>query len=165
MTGKSFSLQIAEFIAKTKANQDLVVRAITMKIDNKLVQRSPVGDAKYWKHKPPPGYAGGRFRANWQLSIGSPSAGVRDLIDKDGSATIAAHGSVISTAKAGDVIYLVNNLPYAKRIEEGWSRQAPIGVVGLTVLEFQNIVDKAVLELRGGTSESDFAQGYSTYKL
>ena len=90
---------------------------------------------------------------------------MRDLIDKDGSATIAAHGSVISSAKAGDVIYLVNNLPYAKRIEEGWSRQAPIGVVGLTVLEFQKIVDKAVLELRGGTSESDFAQGYSTYKL
>ena len=165
MAGMSFSMQIAEFIAKTKANQDLVVRAITMKIDNKLVQRSPVGDAKFWKHKPPPGYTGGRFRANWQLSIGSPSAGVRDLIDKDGSATIAAHGSVISSAKAGDVIYLVNNLPYAKRIEEGWSRQAPIGVVGLTVLEFQKIVDKAVLELRGGTSESDFGQGYSTYKL
>ena len=158
-------MQISEFIAKTKANQDLLVRAITMKIDNKLVQRSPVGDAKYWKSKPPPGYTGGRFRANWQLSIGSPTAGVRDLIDKDGSATIAAHGRVISTAKAGDVIYLVNNLPYAKRIEEGWSRQAPIGVVGLTVLEFQKIVDKAVLELRGGTSESDFAQGYSTYKL
>ena len=165
MAGGSFSMQISEFIAKTKANQDLLVRAITMKIDNKLVQRSPVGDAKYWKSKPPPGYTGGRFRANWQLSIGSPTAGVRDLIDKDGSATIAAHGRVISTAKAGDVIYLVNNLPYAKRIEEGWSRQAPIGVVGLTVLEFQKIVDKAVLELRGGTSESDFAQGYSTYKL
>lgn len=165
MAKGSFSMQIAEFIAKTKANQDLVVRAITMKIDSKLVQRSPVGDAKYWKRKPPPGYAGGRFRANWQFSIGAPAAGVRDLIDKDGSATIAAHGSAISAAKAGDVIYLVNNLPYAKRIEEGWSRQAPIGVVGLTVLEFQNIVDKAVLELRGGTSESDFAQGYSTYKL
>jgi hypothetical protein len=165
MASMSFSMQIAEFIAKTKANQDLVVRAITMKIDNKLVQRSPVGDAKYWKSKPPPGYGGGRFRANWQLSIGSPTAGVRDLIDKDGSATIAAHGSVISSAKAGDVIYLVNNLPYAKRIEEGWSRQAPIGVVALTVLEFQKIVDKAVLELRGGTSSDDFTQGYSTYKL
>ena len=165
MAGKSFSLQIAEFIAKTKANQDLVVRAITMKIDNKLVQRSPVGDAKYWKSKPPPGYTGGRFRANWQLSVGSPTAGVRDLIDKDGSATIAAHGSVISAAKAGDVIYLVNNLPYAKRIEQGWSRQAPVGVVALTVVEFRNIVDDAVNGVRAGTSAADFAQGYQTYKL
>lgn len=165
MAGKSFSLQIAEFIAKTKANQDLVVRAITAKIDSKLVQRSPVGDAKYWKHKPPPGYTGGRFRANWQLSIGSPTAGVRDLIDKDGSATIAAHGSVINTAKAGDVIYLVNNLPYAIPIEQGWSRQAPVGVVALTVVEFRNIVDDAVNGVRAGTSPADFAQGYQTYKL
>ena len=165
MANMSFSMQIAEFIAKTKANQDLVVRAITMKIDNKVVQRSPVGDAKYWKSKPPPGYAGGRFRANWQLSIGSPTAGVRDLIDKDGSATIAAHSSVISAAKAGDVIYLVNNLPYARRIEEGWSRQAPVGVVALTVVEFRTIVDNAVNGVRDGTTASKFAQGYSTYKL
>lgn len=165
MASKSFSLQIAEFIAKTKASQDLVVRAITMKIDSKLVQRSPVGDAKYWKHKPPAGYTGGRFRANWQLSIGSPAAGQLDLIDKDGSATIAAHGSVISAAKAGDVIYLVNNLPYAKRIEEGWSRQAPVGVVALTVVQFRTIVDNAVNGVRNGTTASEFAQGYSTYKL
>lgn len=154
MASKSFSLQVAEFIAKAKANQDLVVRAITMKIDNKLVQRSPVGDATYWKNKPPPGYTGGRFRANWQLSIGSPTAGVRDLIDKDGSATIAAHGSVIATAKAGDIIYLVNNLPYAKRIEEGWSRQAPLGLVALTVLEFQKVVDDAVNGVRNGTANN-----------
>lgn len=165
MASMSFSMQIAEFIAKTKADTDLVVRAITMKIDNKLVQRSPVGDAKYWKYKPPPGYTGGRFRANWQLSIGSPTAGVRDLIDKDGSATIAAHGSVISTAKAGDVIYLVNNLPYARRIEEGWSRQAPVGVVAITVVEFRTIVDNAVNGVRSGTTASELAQGYSTYKL
>ncbi|MDO8065557.1 HK97 gp10 family phage protein [Janthinobacterium sp. SUN206] len=165
MANMSFSMQIAEFIAKSKANQDLVVRAITMKVDNKLVQRSPVGDAKFWKHKPPPGYTGGRFRANWQLSIGSPAAGVRDLIDKDGSATLAAHGSTISAAKAGDVIYLVNNLPYAKRIEEGWSRQAPVGVVMLTVVEFRTIVDNAVNGVRDGTTANEFAQGYSTYKL
>lgn len=165
MASMSFSMQIADFIAKTKASQDLVVRAITMKVDNKLVQRSPVGDAKYWKHKPPPGYTGGRFRANWQLSIGSPSAGVRDLIDKDGSATMAAHGSTISAAKAGDVIFLVNNLAYAKRIEEGWSGQAPIGVVARTVVEFRTIVDNAVNGVRNGTSATDFAQGYKTYGL
>jgi len=165
MASMSFSLQVWAIIAKTNSNLDLVTRAITMKVDNKLVQRSPVGDAKFWKHKPPAGYTGGRFRANWQLSIGSPATGVRDLIDKDGSATIAAHGRVISNAKAGDVIYLVNNLPYAKRIEEGWSRQAPVGVVALTVVEFHTIVDDAVNGVRNGTTASEFAQGYSTYKL
>ncbi|OYO29150.1 hypothetical protein [Janthinobacterium sp. PC23-8] len=165
MAKGSFSMQIGEFIAKTKASQDLLVRSITMGISKEIDSRSPVGDAIYWKRKPPPGYAGGRFRGNWQLSLGSPATAVLDRIDKDGAATIAAHGDAMRAAKAGDVIYLVNNLPYAKRIEDGWARRAPIGVVMLTVLNFQKIVDKSVLELRGGTSESDFAQGYSTYKL
>jgi len=165
MANMSFSMQIAEFIAKTKANQDLVVRDIVFKIDNKIVDRSPVGNAKFWKHAPPPGYVGGRFRANWQLSLGSPATGMLDAVDKDGSATIAAHGAVNKAAKAGDVIYLVNNLPYAKRIEEGWSRQAPVGVVALTVVEFRTIVDNAVNGVRDGTTAGEFAQGYSTYKL
>lgn len=165
MASMSFSMQIAEFIAKTKASQDLVVRDIVFRIDEKIVGRSPVGNAKFWKHAPPPGYVGGRFRANWQLSLGSPATGVLDKVDKDGSATIAAHGAANKAAKAGDVIFLVNNLAYAKRIEEGWSGQAPIGVVARTVVEFRTIVDNAVNGVRDGTTASDFAQGYSTYKL
>lgn len=163
MAGKSFSLQIAAFIAKTKANQDLAVRAILMKIDGRLVQRSPVGDGAYWQRPPPKGYTGGRFRGNWQMAIGSAPTGAVDLVDKTGSSTLSAHAAVISTAKAGQVFYLVNNLPYAKRIEEGWSRQAPIGVVAVTVVEFRTIVDDAVNGVRAGTSAQDFAQGFSTY--
>lgn len=162
---KSFSLQIAEFIAKTKADMDKVTRATVMKIDGRLVERSPAGDASYWKNPPPKGYTGGRFRGNWQASIGSPASGALDVIDKDGSATLAAHASVISVAKAGQVFYLVNNLPYAQRIEKGWSRQAPIGVVALTVVEFQTIVDDAINGVRAGTSAEDFAQGYSNFKI
>ncbi|WP_146009824.1 hypothetical protein [Janthinobacterium sp. ROICE36] len=158
-------MQIAEFIAKTKANQDLVVRAITMEISKEIDSKSPVGNANYWKSKPPPGYVGGRFRANWQLSLGSPATGVLDKVDKDGSATIAAHAAANKAAKAGDVIYLVNNLAYAKRIEEGWSGQAPIGVVARTVVKFSVIVDNAVNGVRNGTSTTDFAQGYKTYGL
>ncbi|MDQ1921629.1 hypothetical protein [Massilia pseudoviolaceinigra] len=159
----SFSLQIAAWIAKTKANQDLAVRAILMKIDGRLVQRSPVGDGTYWQCPPPKGYTGGRFRGNWQLSIGSPATGAVDLVDKTGSATLAAHAGTVGTAKAGQVFYLVNNLAYAKRIEEGWSRQAPVGLVALTVVEFSTIVDDAVNGVRAGTSASDFAQGFTTY--
>lgn len=161
---KSFALQIAEWVAKTKGSGDLVVRAITFKIDGRLGQRSPVGDATYWQHSPPKGYVGGRFRGNWQVGIGAPPAGTLAVADPTGATTIAAHAGVIGSAKAGDVIYLVNNLPYARRIEEGWSRQAPVGLVALTVVEFRVIVNDAVNGVRAGTSASDFAQGHATYK-
>lgn len=161
----TFSAQINAWIEKTKDDADKIVRYALMTLDGRLVNRSPVGDGTYWQNPPPKGYAGGRFRGNWQVSIDSPATGTKDLTDKDGSATIAAHASVINVAKAGQVQYLVNNLPYAKRIEQGWSRQAPVGLVALTVVEWNNIVDAAVNGVQSGTSSEDFAQGFESYKL
>lgn len=160
----NFALQMAELIAKTKADSDLVVRAVLMKIDGRLISRSPVGDATYWKSKPPKGYAGGRFRGSWQMQIGSPATGLIRTADKDGSATAASHASTVAAAKAGDVIYMTNNTPYAERIEQGWSRQAPVGLVALTVVEFNVLFDEAVNGVRASTSGSDFAQGWSNFK-
>lgn len=160
----AFALQMAAFIAKTKADSDLVVRAVLMKIDGRLINRSPVGDATYWKSKPPKGYVGGRFRGSWQMSIGSPAGGISRAIDADGAATLAAHASIAAIAKAGDIIFMINNTAYGKRIEQGWSRQAPVGVVGLTVVEFNTMFDEAVNGVRAGTSASDFAQGWSNFK-
>ena len=161
----TFALQIAAWVQKTKDDTDKVVRYCLASIDGRLVSRSPVGDAKYWKHAPPKGYVGGRFRGNWQMSVGSPATGALNIIDQDGKATIAAHAGVVAAAKAGEVFYLMNNLPYASRIEKGWSRQAPVGLVALTVVEWSNIVDAAVNGVRAGTSSADFAQGYQSYSI
>jgi hypothetical protein len=169
----TFSADIRAWVEKTKDDADKVVRYALMTLDGKLVMRSPVGDAKYWKHPAPKGYAGGRFRGAWLVSEMAPqssgsgfdrtSSGTNGLIDKDGKATLAAHASVINVAKAGRVHFLYNQMPYAQRIEQGWSRQAPVGLVALTVVEWNNIVDAAVNGVRAGTSADDFAQGFRTY--
>lgn len=160
-----FALQISAWVEKTKQDADKVVRYCLTAVDGRLVQRSPVGDAKYWTHPAPKGYTGGRFRGNWQMSVGSPITGALDITDKDGQATLSAHAGVVSAARAGQVFYLMNNLPYAKRIEQGWSGQAPVGVVGVTVVEWNNIVDAAVNGVRSGTSADDFTQGFQSYSL
>jgi hypothetical protein len=56
---------------------------------------------------------------------------------------VSAIVSSIPGQAAGLVFYLTNNVPYAQRIEDGWSRQAPNGLVALTAVEFQQIVDEA----------------------
>jgi hypothetical protein len=94
-----------------------------------LVLASPVGDPNLWESKPPPGYTGGRFRGNWQVSLNATLDTQLDTIDKSGSITIAQGKAVIRGAKFGDKIVLQNNLPYAVRLNEGHSRQAPIGFV------------------------------------
>ncbi|TQK00153.1 hypothetical protein [Herbaspirillum sp. SJZ107] len=161
----TFSIQINAWIQKTKDDADKIVRYALEEVDKRLVYRSPVGDADYWQRPAPKGYTGGRFKGNWQMSVGSPATGETGVIDKDGSATLAAHKSVISAAKAGEVYYLVNTVPYAKRLEQGWSRQAPVGVVAITVVEWNNIIENVVNGVKAGTSAADFAQGWQTYKL
>lgn len=111
------------------------------------------------------GYVGGRFRGAWMFSIGSPSAEQGTVIDPSGKLTLDAHKALIAAAKAGDILYFQNNMPYAKRLEQGWSQQAPFGMVALTVVEWQTIVDNVVNGIRAGTTAAEFTQGFNTYSL
>lgn len=94
------------------------------------------------------GYVGGRFKGNWQVSVNKQPVGETGLIDPSGTATLAAGAAVASGVKAGDVIYLQNNVPYAIPLEYGWSSQAPAGMVRVTVVRFQQIVDEAAREAK-----------------
>jgi hypothetical protein len=94
------------------------------------------------------GYTGGRFRGNWQVSFGSPAASAVDTVDPGGGQTLAAGLAALAKAKVGVVIYIVNNVPYAERLEFGWSKQAPSGVVRVTAAEFQGIVTDLASSLK-----------------
>lgn len=124
------------YVAKT-------IRRTVIEIGARAVERSPVGDALYWSRPAPPGYVGGRFRGNWQYGVGSAPSGELDRIDAGGNATVADITGGVMASRASGVHYVVNNLPYAERIENGWSRQAPEGIVSLLELEFQSIFESA----------------------
>lgn len=81
------------------------------------------------------GYVGGRFRANWQFSYGSVNTTTTEATDAGGQATLARIEAEVSTVKAGGICYVTNSLPYAHRLENGWSKQAPIGMTRVTFAE------------------------------
>lgn len=145
----SFSQQVAIFAKKAQDRAQQTVRNTAKGMLTEIVMASPVGDPELWKSPPPPGYIGGQFRGNWQVSINATHSGIVDNIDPAGTSTIAAGRSVIVTARLGDTILITNNLPYARRIEYGWSRQAPAGVVRVTAARFNEIVRAAAVEARG----------------
>lgn len=144
----SFALDLKRFANKTDARANAVVRKIVIDVGTAVVMKSPVGDADYWKSPAPPGYVGGRFRANWQYGLGSFDPSTSTKTDKSGASTISAIVGEVGSSPAGQVHYITNSLPYGDRLENGWSRQAPNGMVHLTVLEFQPIVDAAARALR-----------------
>lgn len=108
---------------------------------------------KHFPTKGPKGYVGGRFRANWQLSDGAPATG--ELYQKSPPATsfpgpqavLGDMAANMPVQAAGHKYYFTNNLPYAQRLEDGWSSQAPAGMVGLVTVEFRPIVEKVVGEV------------------
>ena len=135
----SFTADISAFVRHANGNMDQVVRKIILDLGTRIVEKSPVGDATYWSSPPPPGYVGGRFRANWQYQFGVVPSGVKDEISPTGAVSITSLLKVMTGPTRG-IHFIANNLPYAQRLENGWSRQAPRGMVGLTLGEFQNIV-------------------------
>jgi hypothetical protein len=61
----------------------------------------------------------------------------------------ANNSNEISSIKVnGQTIFITNSLPYAQRLEYGWSKQAPLGVVRITAVEFQSIARQVGAELR-----------------
>jgi hypothetical protein len=106
---------------KQKTTLDRVTRQATFQLFNAVQLRSPVDT--------------GRFRGNWQTTQGNPAEGTLDRTDSGGSLAQAEALKALRIP-AGDVVYFTNNLPYARRLEYGWSRQAPAGMVRLSVNEF-----------------------------
>ncbi len=153
----TFTLDLRTAIAKAKEKAGQVIESTLVDLATQLVQRSPVGNPLLWQEKPPAGYVPGAFRGNWQHAFNVLPAGVLDVRDADGSATIAALTERIrlamrsTTGNPGTqygVHMFVNNLPYARRLEYGHSRQAPSGIVGLTAMSLQESVLRAAGQVK-----------------
>lgn len=81
----------------------------------------------------------GRFRGNWNVGIGSIDYSITDNVDKTGQETINKGAGIVDRAPAYQAIWISNNLPYANRLENGWSKQAPAGMVALTFAELETM--------------------------
>lgn len=140
----SFSEQVRKWAEKTGRSIEQTVVDTVVDISSKVVLRTPVGNPSIWQGPAPAGYIGGTLRNNWFASIGQPSTAA----DRQPSAAgTSALSEIIakSVGAPGEVYYLVNNMPYANRIEyQGYSKQAPAGMVRLSVQEFKAAVDAAI---------------------
>lgn len=134
---------INEWVEETESTIDNVLQTVVLLIGRQLVTLSPVDT--------------GRFRGNWQLSIGETvdNSLIRD--DPSGNETLNDIAKVANRFTAGQVAYIQNHVLYGndleyglyngptqKVTEQGFSRQAPEGVVRITAAKFRRIVDEAV---------------------
>lgn len=80
----------------------------------------------------------GRARANWNTTIGAPNPGDDTEVDRTGTSTIAAGEAVIRGMDPFEEVWIANGLPYIERLEQGYSGQAPKGMVATTLSELRS---------------------------
>jgi hypothetical protein len=125
-----FAESLAAFAEQAKEAIDDVFREVVIEIGTSVIRLSPVDT--------------GRFKGNWQFTVGAPSNQSIDTVDKGGHETIANLVAQVSSLEAGQVAYIVNNLVYGVPLEYGHSDQAPAGMVQITLARFQQIVEEAI---------------------
>jgi len=127
----SFTKQLEEFTKKADEAMTNTFRDIVVDVGGKLITFSPV--------------LTGRFRGNWQMSVGSPSTQSLVTEDKEGTATLAQLRIMAATLHPGEVAWIVNNLDYGKNVEFlGWQVTPPYQPVRRTLAEFEAIANEAI---------------------
>ncbi len=125
---------IARVVAKMRRAPEQLKRALVLEAVSRVVRRTPVDT--------------GRARGNWQVTMSAPGDGYEwDRYDRSGTVALAQAQTV--NAPIGVPVYIVNNLPYIERLEHGWSKQAPAGMVGITAVEIQPLADQIALRIQG----------------
>lgn len=121
----SFAIDMQQLTARAKKQADQVVQKITMELFRSVIVKTPVDT--------------GRARGNWQCSVGVLPAGVKpDATDSTGAQAISAAATVVNKTPTGNIVYLANNLPYIRRLEYGYSKQAPGGMVRVSAMFIAN---------------------------
>lgn len=88
----------------------------------------------------------GQARSNWQCSISAPESGTTE--NTNSNIAIIKMTDIVLGASNEDITYfLTNNLPYIERLENGWSDQAPQGMIKTTIAEFDGIIREFLNEL------------------
>jgi len=118
-------------IAKQK---DMIIRKSALDMFSEIIMRTPVDQ--------------GIAKGSWQTEIDNIPTGY-DLSIRDKSGASARNKALKAMLKPKTwkdyTIYFVNNLPYIRRLEYGWSTvQAPQGMVRLTVTKFNKFFTEAV---------------------
>ncbi len=154
--------KLDQWAQKTNKNIEKVTIGTILSLTSYTIKGTPVGNPDLWVTKNsdgqyvdyvayrgyPEGYIGGTARGNWQASINSPIMNEIARSDENGNATIAATKNAIDQA-FGNVYYLTNNVPYIRRLEyEGWSTQAPSGMLRVTVARFNQTLEEELRKIK-----------------
>ena len=96
--------------------------------------------------------ATGLFKNNWVIGINAKNTSKNNIrgatpTGERGQAVLIRAIGEIKKLKLGDTVHVSNNLHYAWKLEYGFSKKAPAGMVRITVANWQLIVANEVRKI------------------
>lgn len=132
---RAFSRLLVDLTEAIDADYEKVVRLAVLKVFKSIVKRSPVDT--------------GAYRASHGITSGEPPTEGQGVVSSEVGKALAAAEAKGWRWRMGDgMIYIFNNQPYAQRLEEGHSGQAPKGVYSLAIAEFDRAVREEVKKVK-----------------
>lgn len=145
----SFSVSIDAWSKMAGIKMGVAIKKIVIDLFSRVIMRTPV--------------LTGRARANWVVGLNSVASAPFSRLDTDpgpvtsnGSGNSKSKSRMLMKVKTANVAntksyILTNNAVYAIRLEYGWSRkQAPAGMVRITIREFNRIAQRIAAEVKNG---------------
>lgn len=112
-----FSVNYSRIRSKIGESVKGKAERITQKLVDSFVRDSPVFT--------------GNFRASWNVSQGFPQY----IVEKSGSkaSPLGAPTFVVKAQSNFPVFFITNGQPYGKKLENGSSTQAPLGIIRVNI--------------------------------
>lgn len=143
-----FTLDLSHFVKRANGNIGAVIKKVVLDVSTAIVERTPVGDPDTWVTPAPAGYVGGRARGSWVYANGAPASTDPGVIDSSGQSSIGRVSAGVAGNDPASQHFVTSVIPYMRQLEyDGWSSQAPAGMVRITVEEYQRFVDNACRNL------------------
>ena len=136
-TAAAFAHTLEELADVIDADYSKVVRLTVLKIYKNIIMRSPVDT--------------GAYRASHGIAVGNEPSESEGLKGERTDEELTALENEFPGLdwKLGDgTIWIYNNQPYAGRLEDGHSKQAPNGVYSVALAEFQSKLEAEIKKAR-----------------
>lgn len=115
-SARQFAIEIDEDIAAIDGDILRETQEVALLAHEGVVTRTPVDT--------------GAARASWVVSVGAPSDAVPGIGQGSGAGPVLA-------MRRPDLVYIQSNIEYIGALENGHSKQAPRGMVAVTVAEIE----------------------------
>lgn len=147
---------IKQFLREFKAAQQKVLVASEKAVNStlremykRIIDRTPVGKPELWSYPAGPDYTPGTLRDSWRLNFNGTLRNTRGQFAS--GAQISNSGGLkfrVNSSNSNQSATIFNPQVYAQRVENGWSTQAPRGMMRVTIAEYVGILNGQAAKYR-----------------